>query len=49
MYETGSQDDGPPGTFEIYRAEGESLLKNRDYRKAIESFTIVSVEMPYFS
>ena len=42
MYEEGS-DTGPRGTFEIYRAEGDSLYKNGDYRKAIESYTTVSI------
>ena len=35
--------DGPKGTFEIYRAEADSLYKQGEYRKAIESYTIVSM------
>jgi len=34
--------DGPKGTFEIYRAEADSLYKQGEYRKAIESYTTVS-------
>ena len=40
MYEDGS-DAGINGTFEIYRAEGDSLYKNGEFRKAITSFTTV--------
>ena len=41
MYDNES-DSGPQGTFEIYKAEADTLLKQGDYRKAIESYTIVS-------
>ena len=44
MYETES-DSGPKGTFEIYKAEADTLLKQGDYRKAIESYTIVSTRV----
>ena len=30
------------GSFEIYRAEGESLFKNGAYAKAIQSFSTVN-------
>ena len=36
--------EGPRGTFEIYRAEADSLYKQGEYRKAIESYTIVSMK-----
>jgi hypothetical protein len=32
---------GPAGTFEIYKAEADTLLKQGVYRKAIESYTTV--------
>ena len=38
--------EGPKGTFEIYRAEADSLYKQGEYRKAIESYTIVSSLSP---
>ena len=41
MYDDNAS-EGPKGTFEIYRAEAESLYKQGEYRKAIDSFTIVS-------
>ena len=42
MYgDNGSAEEGPLGTFETYRAEGEQLYKNGEYRKAIESFSTV--------
>ena len=40
MYDEGSE-VGPRGTFEIYRAEGDSLYKNGEYKKAIESYNTV--------
>lgn len=33
--------DEPEGTFSIFFAEGEALAKQRQYKKAIESFTKV--------
>lgn len=34
------EDEGPPkSSFEIYRAEGESLFKNGNFKKAIECFS----------
>ncbi|KAF6032938.1 TTC25 [Bugula neritina] len=33
-------DNGPKGTYEIYRAEGDALFKQGNYRKAIESYTL---------
>ena len=42
MFEETSDDLGPRGTFETYRAEGDALYKNGEYRKAIESYTTVS-------
>lgn len=42
-----SEDEGPPkSSFEIYRAEGEALMKNGDYRKSIECYTMVRVYKP---
>ncbi|XP_041371990.1 outer dynein arm-docking complex subunit 4-like [Gigantopelta aegis] len=38
MYEEGSE--GPKATFEIYKAEADTLYKQGDYKKAIESYTI---------
>ena len=35
-------DQGPKGTYEIYRAEGDALFKQGNYKKAIESYTAVS-------
>ena len=34
--------DEPEGTFSIFFAEGEALAKQRQYKKAIESFTKVT-------
>jgi len=34
-------DQGPKGTYEIYRAEGDALFKQGNYKKAIESYTAV--------
>ena len=42
MYGDGESENGPKGTFEIYKAEADTLLKQGDYRKAVESYTIVS-------
>ena len=42
MYDDAGSEQGPRGTFESYRAEGEGLYKNGEYRKAIDSFTTVS-------
>lgn len=38
MYD-GDESDGPKGTFEIYKAEADSLFKQGEYRKSIESYT----------
>ena len=35
-------ENGPKGTFEIYRAEGDNLYKNAEYKKAIQSYSTVS-------
>ncbi|XP_076455502.1 outer dynein arm-docking complex subunit 4-like [Babylonia areolata] len=45
MYDNESE-GGPKGTFEIYKAEADTLLKQGDYRKAIESYTIALELMP---
>ncbi|XP_050406246.1 outer dynein arm-docking complex subunit 4 [Patella vulgata] len=37
MYE--EESDEPKGTFEIYKAEADTLYKQGEYRKAIESYT----------
>lgn len=39
MYDGEGSELGPRGTFESYRAEGDALYKNAEYRKAIESLT----------
>ncbi|KAH3699672.1 outer dynein arm-docking complex subunit 4-like isoform X2 [Dreissena polymorpha] len=39
MYDE-SASEGAKGTFEIYRAEADSLYKQGEYRKSIESYTI---------
>ena len=46
MYEDGSE-NGINGTFEIYRAEGDSLYKNGEFRKAIISFTTVCTHLSH--
>lgn len=38
----GDESEGPRGTFEIYKAEADSLFKQGEYRKSIESYTTVS-------
>ncbi|KAL4228994.1 Tetratricopeptide repeat protein 25 [Mactra antiquata] len=40
MYGEDNGSEGPRGTFEIYRAEADSLYKQGEYRKAIESYTL---------
>ncbi len=42
MYQDDNSEGGPRGTFETYRAEGDTLYKNCAYTKAIESYTTVS-------
>jgi hypothetical protein len=42
MYDEESE-QGPPGTFESYRAEGDLLYKNANYTKSVECYTIVSI------
>ncbi|XP_046329554.2 outer dynein arm-docking complex subunit 4-like [Haliotis rufescens] len=39
MYEDDRSSEGPRGTFEIYKAEADSLFKQGEYRKSIESYT----------
>lgn len=46
MYDEES-DGGPKGTFEIYKAEADTLFKQGEYRKAIHSYTTVSVYFRY--
>lgn len=41
-------DNGPKGTYEIYRAEGDALYKQGNYKKAIESYTMVRNHYHYF-
>lgn len=38
MYD-GDESEGPKGTFEIYKAEADTLYKQGEYRKSIESYT----------
>lgn len=33
---------GPKSTFEAYRAEGDMLFKQQEYKKALESYDQVS-------
>ena len=42
MYEEENKEE--PGTFAIFFAEGETLAKQGEYQKAIESFTKVCVQ-----
>ena len=44
MFE-GDEDDmpqGPPATFEVYRAEADDLFRNGKYIKAIQCYSTVS-------
>ena len=41
MDEDFGSDEGPRGTFESYKAEGELLYKLKQYGKAIDAFTTV--------
>ena len=45
MYD-GDESEGPKGTFEIYKAEADSLFKQGEYKKSIDSYTIVSYVLP---
>ena len=47
MYDQEGSDNGPKGTYEIYRAEGDALFKQGNYKKAIESYTAVSIYKPH--
>lgn len=47
MYD-GDESEGPKGTFEIYKAEADSLFKQGEYKKAIDSYTIVSSGLKIF-
>lgn len=38
MYDEEGSDQGPRGTFETYKAEGDNLYKQGEYKKAIESY-----------
>ncbi|XP_067928491.1 outer dynein arm-docking complex subunit 4-like [Watersipora subatra] len=40
MYDGEGSDNGPKGTYEIYRAEGDALYKQGNYRKSIESYSL---------
>ncbi|CAC5363711.1 Tetratricopeptide repeat protein 25 [Mytilus coruscus] len=40
-------EDGPKGTFEIYKAEADSLFKQGEYRKSIESYTTALELLPH--
>ena len=46
MYD-GDESEGPKGTFEIYKAEADSLFKQGEYKKSIDSYTIVSYFLHY--
>ncbi|XP_064643391.1 outer dynein arm-docking complex subunit 4-like isoform X2 [Lineus longissimus] len=39
MYDGQGSEAGPIGTFETYKAEGDTLFKQGEFRKAIESYT----------
>ena len=42
MYEDDSSSEGgPKSSFEVYRAEGDVLFKQGEYRKAINSYNTV--------
>ena len=42
MYdEESSLEDGPKGTFENFKAEGDVLFKKEEYNKALNSYTTV--------
>ena len=44
MYEDDqSSEGGPKSSFETYRAEGDVLFKQAAYKKAIESYNLVSI------
>ena len=43
MDEDLGSEQGPRGTFESYKAEGELLFKLKQYRKAVEAFTTVRI------
>lgn len=47
MYD-GDESEGPKGTFEIYKAEADSLFKQGEYKKSIDSYTIVSYTLHLF-
>lgn len=47
MYD-GDESEGPKGTFEIYKAEADSLFKQGEYKKSIDSYTIVSYTLSLF-
>ena len=49
MYDQEGSDNGPKGTYEIYRAEGDALFKQGNYKKAIESYTAVSIYKPHIN
>ena len=48
MYDDGSSEGGPKGTFEIYRAEGDVLFKRFEFKKALNSYTTVSIGLAVF-
>ena len=39
---------GPKSTFEAYRAEGDMLFKQQDFKKALESYDQVSIVLDNF-
>ena len=43
LSDTGSENQEPVGTFETLRDEGEHFVHVKQYDKAIESFTKVSI------
>lgn len=47
MYD-GDESEGPKGTFEIYKAEADSLFKQGEYKKSIDSYTIVCSGLKIF-
>ena len=47
MYEDDSSSEGgPKSSFEVYRAEGDVLFKQGEYRKAINSYNTVIFNPP---
>ena len=45
MYEEdGSSEGGPKSSFEVYKAEGDVLYKQQEYKKALDSYNQVNIK-----